>query len=97
MRSNKKASSLLKALLAESLQVAGAGIRKPSSNITKYRVGRWNAVVSGPQSGPRNHDYESSLTSYLDERGLSGLFADWLDLIKEVNQDGDAKQGFLIS
>jgi hypothetical protein len=97
IESNKKASSLLKALLAESLQVAGAGIPKPTSNIAKYRVGRWTAVVSEPQSKPKVHDYESSLASYLDERGLSGLFADWLALIKEANQDGDTKQGFLIS
>ena len=95
--SNKKASSLLKALLAESLQVAGAGIRKPSSSNKEYRVWRWNAVVSGPQTGPRVHDYRATLKALLDDRGLSGLLSDWLILIKEVNRDGDNKRGFLIS
>ena len=33
MRSNKKASSLLKALLAESLQVAGAGFEPTTSRL----------------------------------------------------------------
>ena len=85
-------------------QVAGAGIRKPSSSIKEYRVWRWNAVVSGPQSGPRVHDYRATLKAHLDDRGLSGLLSDWLILIKEVNRDikevnrdGDNKRGFLIS
>jgi len=78
-------------------QVAGAGIPKPSSSIKEYRVGCWNAVVSGPLSGPRVHDYRATLKAHLDDRGLSGLLSDWLILIKEVNRDGDNKRGFLIS
>lgn len=78
MRSNKKASSLLKALLAESLQVAGAGFEKPVSNIVKHRVGKVKAVNTVTDTVTQVTTSSIYTESSSDWESVTDITEDWI-------------------
>jgi len=78
IESNKKASSLLKALLAESLQVAGAGFEKPVSNIVKHRVGKVKAVNTVTDTVTQVTTSSIYTESSSDWESVTDITEDWI-------------------
>ena len=78
LRSNKKASSLLKALLAESLQVAGAGFEKPVSNIVKHRIGRVKAINTVSDTVSQITTSSIYTESRSDWESVTDITEDWI-------------------
>ena len=78
IESNKKASSLLKALLAESLQLAGAGFEKPVSNIVKHRVGRVKAVNTVSDTVSQITTSSIYTESRSDWESVTDITEDWI-------------------